>query len=210
MAEKSDEVRVRKDDEAPHIIAAPEDAHLALAKRMSTVHISRSDELPRIGLYLDQLIAIVDDELSFMRLPGEKSLVTGSMVNNYVKRHVIAPPIKHRYTRQHVCGLICICAFKRVFSIGQISQVYDALRTANVDLEHAYDEICSALESSLAEQFAVGSDFVVPSVDPVIHLVDTEGAAVELPLGRTLEAAVVSLSSKVYVDQLLSLESAEK
>jgi hypothetical protein len=179
-----------------------------LAERMVNVHISRAHELPRIELYLDQLLALVDGELSFMKLPDEQTMVTGAMVNNYVKRHLVPAPVKHRYTRRHVCYVICVCAFKRVFSIAQVAQIVKMAEGSRLNLEHAYDQLCAALECALAEQFAVGADFVVPAVEPVISLVDERGGEVSTSLERTLEAAVVSLASKIYVEQMLALGSA--
>ena len=167
-------------------------------------HLALS-ELPRIELYLDQLLSLVDDELSFMRLPDEGPLVTGSMVNNYVKRHVVPAPVKHRYTRRHVCYVVCVCLFKRVLSIEQVTRLIRHVEEENLDLRHTYDELCAALECALAEQFAVGPDFVAPAVEPVIDLRDANGEKVDSPLDRTIEAAVVSLAAKIYVEQVLAL-----
>ena len=150
-------------------------AYRTLAERMTSIHISRFSELPRIELYLDQLLSLVDDELSFMRLPDEGPLVTGSMVNNYVKRHVVPAPVKHRYTRRHVCYVVCVCLFKRVLSIEQVTRLIRHVEEENLDLRHTYDELCAALECALAEQFAVGPDFVAPAVEPVIDLRDANG-----------------------------------
>ena len=184
------------------------DAYRALAERMTSIHISRFSELPRIELYLDQLLSLVDDELSFMRLPDEGPLVTGSMVNNYVKRHAVPAPVKHRYTRRHICYVTCVCLFKRALSIEQVTRLIGYVEEENLDLAHTYDELCSALECALAEQFAVGPDFVAPAVEPVIDLRDATGAKVDSPLDRTIEAAVVSLAAKIYVEQVLALGDA--
>ena len=184
------------------------DAYRALAERMTSIHISRFSELPRIELYLDQLLSLVDDELSFMRLPDEGPLVTGSMVNNYVKRHAVPAPVKHRYTRRHICYVTCVCLFKRALSIEQVTRLIGYVEEENLDLAHTYEELCSALECALAEQFAVGPDFVAPAVEPVIDLRDATGAKVDSPLDRTIEAAVVSLAAKIYVEQVLALGDA--
>lgn len=184
------------------------DAYRALAERMTSIHISRFSELPRIELYLDQLLSLVDDELSFMRLPDEGPLVTGSMVNNYVKRHAVPAPVKHRYTRRHICYVTCVCLFKRALSIEQVTRLIGYVEEENLDLAHTYDELCSALECALAEQFAVGPDFVAPAVEPVIDLRDATGAKVDSPLDRTIEAAVVSLAAMIYVEQVLALGDA--
>lgn len=133
----------------------------ALAEYMSSVHIYRIDELPRIELYLDQVITLVCDELAFMCLPDEQTL-TGSMVNNYVKQRLVCAPKRKRYTRRHVASLLFICAFKRVYSIAQLKRIMGMIEEAHVDAGALYDEVVSALECALAEQFAVGPDFVAP------------------------------------------------
>ena len=94
-----------------------------LSQRVRTLHIARIDEMPRIDLYLDQVLSLVSEELSFMALPGEM-LLTGSMVNNYVKQKLVPAPARRRYTRRHVATLIFVCAFKRVFSISEVKDLY--------------------------------------------------------------------------------------
>lgn len=181
--------------------------HAELAERMAAVHVSRMAELPRIELYLDQVLAIVEDELGFMCLPDEQ-IITGSMVNNYVKRRLVEPPVRKRYTRRQVAALLLICSLKRVYSIAQVEQIMGMIDAAHVDGSALYDELVSALECALREQFAVGPDFVAPAVEPRIRPVDDAGAEVAPELARVLEAAVVSLAAKVYVEQTLAIGSA--
>lgn len=176
----------------------------ALAAYMSSVRIYRIAELPRIELYLDQVITLVSDELAFMCLPDEQTL-TGSMVNNYVKQRLIPAPNRKRYTRRHVASLLLVCALKRVYSIAQLQQIMGMIEEAHVDAGALYDEVVAALECALAEQFAVGPDFVAPVVEPTIRPRDEAGREVAPGLARVLEAAVASLAAKVYVEQTLAL-----
>lgn len=187
-------------DTAPIAPAVPNDD---LAARMKSVHIYRVAEMPRIELYLDQVLTLVADELSFMALPNEQ-LLTGSMVNNYVKQRLMPAPKRKRYNSEQLATLLFICAFKRVYSIAQLAQIMEMVHAAGVDMEALYDEVCAALESSLAEQFAVGPDFVAPVIEPRIRPVNDAGEEVAPELARLLEAAVASLAAKVYVEQTLS------
>ena len=58
------------------------------------------DELPQIELYLDQVIALVTRYIGFLVYdPAEDKLLTPSMVNNYVKLHLIPPPVRKKYGR---------------------------------------------------------------------------------------------------------------
>lgn len=171
--------------------AAPRPTPGQLVERMTHVHVSRIAELPRIELYLDQVLAIVADELSFMVLPGEVAL-TGSMVNNYVKQKVVPAPCRKRYTRRHVASLLFVTAMKRVYSIGQIACIMGMIEKSDVDAAALYDEVVSALEGALAWRFSAGAAGSVPHV--------TQAPP---ELARVLEAALSSLAAKVYVEQTI-------
>ena len=60
-----------------------EEAVRDLRERMTRVHIARVEEMPRIELYLDQVLSFVSEYLSLMAVPGEE-LITSSLVYNYV------------------------------------------------------------------------------------------------------------------------------
>ncbi|WP_273397876.1 DUF1836 domain-containing protein [Thermophilibacter mediterraneus] len=175
-----------------------------LAERLGSVHVSRIHEMPRIELYLDQLLTLVAQELEFMRLPDE-TLVTGSMVNNYVKQGVIPAPHRKRYTRRHVASLLFVCALKRVFSIAQVRQLAALIWTSELDLEALYDRSCEALERSLAARFSPGA----PAEPTVLELVDTSGRAADPELAWLLQAAIDALAARVVVEQTLLLGEGE-
>ncbi len=188
---------------------APQPSAKDLANQMANLHISRVAELPRIELYLDQVLSIVDDELSFMALPGEE-ILTGSMVNNYVKRKLVGAPQRKRYTRRQVASLLFVSSLKRVYSIAQIEQIMGMIISTQVDVASLYDEVVAALECALQEQFSVGADFVAPAVEPRITLQAPEDAQGVFELARVLEAAVVSLAAKIYVDKMLAAHGVQQ
>ena len=179
----------------PHVDAA---ARGALAERMRSVHVSRIREMPRIELYLDQLVS---QELEFMKVPGETP-VTGSMVNNYVKQGVIPAPRKKRYTRRHVASLLLVCAFKRVFTISQVKQIMERVYASDSDLAWLYDETCALLERSLAACFSPdGADAGrCCGIEP-----PSGEKSLDPELERLIVAAASSLATKVYVEQTLLL-----
>lgn len=201
-----------------------------LAQRMTTVHISRIDEMPRIELYLDQVLSLVSDELAFMALPGE-DLITGSMVNNYVKQRLVPAPVHRRYTRRHVATLLFVCAFKRVFSISEVKALYEACVERSIDVASTYDDLVAAVERALAARFAelAGESAGAPERDvasgaplaslaatplaPVatalastgVTLRDADGNAVAPDLDRIMSAGVGAVADKVFVEQMLAL-----
>lgn len=193
MGEKNRELRAA---------SASEDDLRSLGERMRSVHISRIREMPRIELYLDQLLTLVSQELEFMQVPGE-TLVTGSMVNNYVKQGVIPAPRKKRYTRRHVASLLFVCALKRVFSISQVSQLAALIWSSELDLEALYDSSCAALEAALARRFSPGGEQACQ--EGAFVLLDKDGRPAETGLAWLLQAAMDALADKVAVEQVLLL-----
>lgn len=175
-------------------VTAGEGSQPPLSERMAHVRISRIAELPRIELYLDQVLAIVSGELAPVMLPGEVA-ITGSMVNNYVKQKVVPAPRRKRYTRRHVASLLFVTAMKRVYSIGQIAGMMGMIDRSDVDISTLYDEVVALLERSLAQRFCEGA----PAGEPHLTQVPPE-------LAHVLEAAVASLVAKVYVEQTLALQ----
>ncbi len=178
-------------------------ARRALAERMRALHITRIDEMPRIELYLDQVLTLVTQELEFMQVPGD-TIVTGSMVNNYVKQGVIPAPRKKRYTRRHLASLLFVCAFKRVFSIAQVKQLMERIYTSGADLAWLYDETCALLERSLAACFA-DAEGVEALCEPELGLRVTAERNLDPELERLIEASVASLATRVYVERTLLL-----
>ena len=175
-----------------------EDDARALARRMREAHIMRIDEMPRIELYLDQVLALVSQSLSFMALPGEE-LITGSMVNNYVKQRVVPAPRRRRYTRRHVATLTFVCAFKRVFSINEIKALYEACIDEGVNVASAYDELAGALEQAVAQRFEGEGALAAPRVT----LVGASGAEVAPGISRVMAAGIEAVADQVFVERSL-------
>ncbi|WP_307738593.1 DUF1836 domain-containing protein [uncultured Parolsenella sp.] len=177
-----------------------------LARRMTRIHISRIDEMPRIELYLDQVLSLVSGELAFMALPGE-DLITGSMVNNYVKQRIVPAPVHRRYTRRHVATLLFVCAFKRVFSISEIKALYEACVGRGVNVATTYDDLVHAVELAMAARFAelAGENGEAAVAAPAVTLRDADGNAPAPDLDRIMSAGVGAVADKVFVEQMLAL-----
>ena len=76
--------------------------------------------LPDIGLYMDQVITLMDRTFSPALPKGE---MTKSMVNNYVKVGMIPRPVGKKYDREHLALLMMICVFKQALSMESISRL---------------------------------------------------------------------------------------
>ena len=78
-------------------------------------------ELPDIGLYMDQVIALLAQYLDFIPVEDQKDKpVTPTTINNYVRLKVMPAPEKRRYYRVHIAFLIMIFTLKQGISIGSL------------------------------------------------------------------------------------------
>ena len=77
----------------------------------------RFDELPDFGLYSDQVIAIIEKQLSFLNATQEERIITPAMINNYVKLQLIDKPERKKYYKTHIAQLIVITLLKQVLPL---------------------------------------------------------------------------------------------
>ncbi len=117
------------------------------------------EALPSIPLYMDQVIFYLKDSLRLFERDEESSLLTSSMINNYVKNGVLPHPEKKKYGKEHLIALIAVCMLKQVLSIQDIKTLldgqelgpdfYELFRAAHTD---AVQDTCRALRESCAEK----------------------------------------------------------
>lgn len=122
------------------------------ARGLADLHLPRYEEIPRIDLYMDQLVGYLEETLAPLYQSGEK-IITRSMVNNYVKQGMLAAAAGKKYTRAHVAYLVVICTLKQTFSIAEIDRLI-RMQIASFDTHVAYDYYCDAFESALRALFS--------------------------------------------------------
>ena len=84
---------------------------------LDRIEYIRPDDIPNIDLYMDQVTTFMDDRLkSSARYPGRDKILTKTMINNYAKNDLLPPPIKKKYSKEHVLLLIFIYYFKGFMS----------------------------------------------------------------------------------------------
>ena len=86
-------------------------------------------DMPNIDLYMDQLTTFMDDRLKHTtRYPGEDKILTKTMINNYAKNDLLPPPIRKKYSKDHLILLIFIYYFKTVLSISDVQTLLEPLK----------------------------------------------------------------------------------
>ena len=81
------------------------------------------ESLPDIDLYLDQVVTYLRRQLALFQDDSEASLVTRSIINNYVKDGIVPRPVNKRYAREQLSALMMACVLKRVLPMQQVKQL---------------------------------------------------------------------------------------
>lgn len=115
---------------------------------VAEIHIPRWAELPEFELYMDQVIALAEKNLSALYI-DRKGLLTPSMINNYVKNGVLPPPKNKKYNRTHLAILMIVCAMKPVMEISSVSDIIGRSLQAD-SIENVLDEFARMYENELS------------------------------------------------------------
>ena len=93
-----------------------------------------TSDIPGIDLYMDQVTTFLQENLrGLSRDPEDDKFLTKTMINNYVKNTVLIPPVKKKYSREHMMLLIMIYYMKSFLSIGDIREVIAPLMERYAD-----------------------------------------------------------------------------
>ncbi|AFS01221.1 DUF1836 domain-containing protein [Lentilactobacillus buchneri] len=109
-------------------------------QKLKQVELPLWADLPKFELYMDQLVALVNETLG----PIGIDKVTPAMINNYVKNKAIMAPVKRKYQTMQVADLILISLLKPAFSLETIRHGIDQV-TANIYPQQAYDTFIKRL-----------------------------------------------------------------
>ncbi|OUP62332.1 hypothetical protein B5F13_13610 [Drancourtella sp. An177] len=120
----------------------------SILESLSRIDYIHSGEIPNIDLYMDQVTTFMEKQLeSTKRYPQDK-ILTKTMINNYAKNDLLPPPVKKKYSKEHVLILIFIYYFKNILSIRDIDLLLKPLtekyfgKDADFDLSSVYEEVC--------------------------------------------------------------------
>lgn len=110
----------------------------------------RPDDIPDIELYMDQVTTFMDSRLkNAARNPEVDKILTKTMINNYAKNDLLPPPVRKKYSREHMLLLIFIYYFKGILSISDIQTVLKPITdrffagNEGLKLETIYNEVFS-------------------------------------------------------------------
>ncbi len=125
-----------------------------LANKIKNFRLPRYHEIPDDGLYLEQTAQYINDILK----PLGCIEITTSMISNYVKKGIIAPPIKKLYHAEQIAYLFYIAIAKNVLSMDHILQLRK-MQEKTYPATIAYDYLCAEFENMLFYVYGL-KDFV--------------------------------------------------
>lgn len=110
---------------------------LALEKKIPV------EEIPKIDLYIDQVIQLFDTGFSGMKRTPEDKILTKTMINNYAKGKLFYPVTNKKYSRNHVMLISLIYQMKSALSINDVKKVLAGINEKaaqkEIDLSGFYD-----------------------------------------------------------------------
>ena len=113
------------------------------------VSLPEWETLPDIGLYMDQVVTLMERSFCGALPKGE---ITKSMVNNYVKVELIPRPVGKKYDREHLAMLLMIGVLKQALSMESIAQVLHPLCAGGVREGYTrFAEEFGALDRALSQ-----------------------------------------------------------
>lgn len=145
---------------------------------ISRIDYVKSTDIPNIDLYMDQVTSFMEKELISAKRYEDDKILTKTMINNYAKNDLLPPPVKKKYSKEHLMVLTFIYYFKNLLSISDIEKLLAPITEkyfhadGDINIARIYDKVCesaktrthilqddikSAFESS-AETFADAKD----------------------------------------------------
>ena len=126
-------------------------------KRYTDGSYIKASMLPDLVLYVDQITTFLTRHLDkTIRIEDDK-IMTKTMINNYTKNHLLPPPDKKKYSRDHILLMIFIYYFKNFLPISDIKTILGPLtdkyfhKDADLNLEAIYTTLFSKEDTFVQE-----------------------------------------------------------
>lgn len=119
----------------------------SVVRRLAQMTYIRPEEIPNIDLYMDQVTTFMEEHLNDTKRKSDDKILTKTMINNYAKNDLLPPPVRKKYSKDHMIMLIFIYYFKNILSISDIQALLTPLsqgffqNEGSISLEKIYREI---------------------------------------------------------------------
>ena len=74
----------------------------SILSSLSRIDYIRPESIPNIDLYMDQITTFMDTQLAASKRHPDDKILTKTMINNYAKNNLLPPPVKKKYSKEHI------------------------------------------------------------------------------------------------------------
>ena len=126
-------------------------------KRYTDGSYIKASMLPDLDLYVDQITTFLTRHLAKTIRFEDDKIMTKTMINNYTKNHLLPPPDKKKYSRDHILLMIFIYYFKNFLPISDIKTILGPLtdkyfhKDEDLNLEAVYTTLFSKEDTFVQE-----------------------------------------------------------
>ena len=110
---------------------------MTLAELLKVPEQIKVEDIPKINLYMEQLLSFLNDNLGFFNRHEDDMMLTKAMINNYSKNHISPPPNKKMYRKLHIMAYALIYQFKQLISLKDMKSITSKFEHTK-DLEKVY------------------------------------------------------------------------
>ena len=140
----------------------------SMLEGISNMDYVRSEDIPNIELYMDQVTSFMDEQLNSSKRYDDDKILTKTMINNYAKNNLLPSPVRKKYTENHILQLILIYYMKSFLSISDIETMLKPLT------QHFWDENSSPNFSEIYSKiFSYADNGIKPLADDLRHKFET-------------------------------------
>ena len=118
-----------------------------LQEKLKSIDYVKTEDIPNIGLYMDQVTTFMDEQLEACKRYDDDKILTKTMINNYAKNNLLPAPEKKKYSKEHVLTLLFIYYFKNLLSISDIQALLNPITDSyfgnkdDFNMEDVYNEV---------------------------------------------------------------------
>lgn len=122
-----------------------EESIMDIIQKLKDIDYINPEDIPNIDLYMDQVTTFMDEHLAACKRLDDDKILTKTMINNYTKNNFLPPPVKKKYSKEHMYLLIFLYYFKNVLTITDIQKIFKPLtdmffhgKSNDINLEDIY------------------------------------------------------------------------
>ena len=170
------------------------------------------ENIPDIGLYMDQVLVLLSQYLGLISPQdskdgseddgGDARIFSASAVNNYVRLKIMPAPVKRKYYRVHIAYLIIIFTLKQAVSINIVKEM--------IPNELPEEEVRALYTDYATKHHAATLLFTSIVRECATDVLNPEKTGENLVSSFVIQEALIAGFSRVLTEKLVNLKNRSK